>query len=90
MTDKFKLTFEDLVSRNVGFDELLKLKDFVSEDDLRKYCDFQDQFSARILAEFKARGAPETATVREVLTEADLKVIRNGTLERVRSGAALQ
>jgi hypothetical protein len=90
--DETKLTFEDLVARRVGFDALIALRDAgrVAEDELQKYCSLQDEFTARIFAGSKARGAPETAKVREVFTEADLATFWNGALERARAGAVLQ
>jgi hypothetical protein len=92
MSDDTNLTFEDLVARRVGFDALLTLRadGRVADADLQKYCEFQDRFTARIFAEFKARGVPETATVGEVFTEADLENFWNGTLERLRNDVVLQ
>ena len=85
------MTFEELVAQRIGFDALVKLRDSgtVAEPELMRYCQFQDEYMARIVAGFKARGADLGSTVAEVFTEAELQTFWDGTLERFREGASL-
>jgi hypothetical protein len=86
------MTFEDLARDHVDFPTLQGLVEAgrVPEDDLKKYCAFQGDFSRSIAREMKTHGTSETMTVREVLTGDALVTLWDGALERARNDLVLQ